>query len=194
MQHEINRLAEFKDKEVEKKFHENEIRKGLRTSKYTILIFSVVHLAFVLVDYFYLSYEDVSVVLYHSLLPRILIFFMAVAVFILLERDKDKQRAIKSVLVFLILTYLLHEHTAAHFAPVDLMFEVLDLVLLTFGIFIVPNRWIENLSTSFFLVAVFLFLTPVTIPAMEAGDKVVTGLYLCASTKTEFKRSRSASA
>ena len=177
MQHEINRLGEFADKKREEQFHDNEIRKALRTSKNTILIFSIINLTFAIWDYLYL-YTDISIVLYHSLIPRLINVMAAVIVSLLLRRIENKSAAIKSVIVFAILTYLLHEYTAIHFAPVELIFEVLDLVLITFGLFIIPNRWITNICTSVFLIAVFIVLTPFTMPAMKEGTKVLITLYL----------------
>ncbi|HWQ79434.1 MAG TPA: GGDEF domain-containing protein, partial [Anaerovoracaceae bacterium] len=98
--------------------------------------------------------------------------------FILLEKAEDKKTAIKSVIVYVVLMYLLHEYIAIHFAPVDLIFEALDLVYITFGLFIIPNRWIANVCTSAFLIVVFFVLTTFTIPTMNEGIKVLITLYL----------------
>lgn len=174
----INRLAEFNDKKLEKEFHEIEVKNGLQTSGNIVLIFSIVNLTFSFLDYLYLEYEDISIILYHSLIPRIFVLVMGIIVYILLKKVENKTTVIKSVIIYAILIYLLHEYTAMHFAPVDLIFEALDLVIMTFGLFIIPNRWITNICTSAFLVAVFIVLTPLTIPTMEEGTKVLIAIYL----------------
>jgi hypothetical protein len=74
--------------------------------------------------------------------------------------------------------YLLHEHIAAHFAPVDLIFEALDLVIMTFCLFVIPNRWITNVCTATFLIIIFVVLTPFTIPMMTNGTKILIAIYL----------------
>ncbi|MDX9872114.1 MAG: GGDEF domain-containing protein [Clostridia bacterium] len=180
MEHAINRLAELKDKNIEKEFYNNEVKKGLRASRYIVLIFSIINLTFAFWDYLYLEYADISIIIYHSLIPRIVILGMGIIVFILLKKAETKNEitAIKSVIVYAILMYLLHEYTATHFAPVDLIFEALDLVIMTFGLFIVPNRWIINVCTAVFLIIVFVVLTPFTIPTMAEGTKVLITLYL----------------
>ena len=178
MVHEINRLAEIKDKNREKEFHDNEVRKGLRISRNLILIFGVVNLLYVLGDYFFLEYDDTAIVIYFSLIPRIVALIMAIGEFTLLKKAENKTAAIKSVIIFVILIYLLHEYTAMHFAPVALIFEILDLVLATFCLFIIPNRWITNVYTSVFLIVIFIVLTPLTIPGMTEGIKILITLYL----------------
>ncbi len=178
MKHEINGLAEYKDKSLEKEFHDNEVRKGLQVSRYIVLIFSIINLLLVITDYLYLDYASVSVVIYHSLIPRLIVFVMGVIVFIGLQRAENKIAAIKSVIAYVILGYLLHEYTASHFAPVDLIFEALDLVIMTFCLLIIPNRWITSVCTSVFLIVVFLVLTPVTIPTLNTGTKILIALYL----------------
>jgi len=74
--------------------------------------------------------------------------------------------------------YLLHEYIAVHFAPVDLIFEVLDLVIMTFCLFIIPNRWITNICTAASFIIIFVVFTPYTIPALREGTKILIALYL----------------
>jgi len=175
---EINCLAEFKDENMENDFHESEVKKGLQTSRNMILIFSIINLLFVVFDYLYLKYADVSVVIYHSLIPRIVILVLGIIVFILLNKAPNKITAIKSVIVYAILMYLLHEYIAVHFAPVDLIFEALDLVIMTFCLYIIPNRWITNICTAAFFIGIFVVLTPFTIPTLTEGTKILITLYL----------------
>lgn len=181
MKQEINRLAEFKDRDLEKEFYRHEVKSGLRISRNTILIFSIINLLFVIPDYLYLA-SDIKFIVYYSLIPRIVIVAMAIAVFILLKKARNHIAAIKSAIVFAVLMYLIHEYMAIHFAPVDLIFEVLDLIYITFGLFIIPNRWITNVLTSAFLTVILIIFTPLTIPTMEEGTKVTITIYLLSQT------------
>ena len=178
MRHEINRLAELSDKKRERAFSENETRQELQTSRNIIIIFSIINLLFVIWDYLYLKYSSIAIIIYHSLIPRILILIMAIIVSTLLKKLENKIMAMNSVIIFAILMYLLHEYIALHFAPVDPIFEVLDLVFITFGVFIIPNRWITNVCTSAFLIAIFVVLTPFTIPTLEGWTKALIAFYL----------------
>lgn len=178
MAHDINYLAEFNDKNHENEFQRLEVKKGLRISRNIVLIFSITNLLFVILDYLYLKYADISVILYYSLIPRIIILVLAIIVFILLKKSKNEIAAIKSVVIYAILMYLLHEYSAVHFAPVELMYEALDIVMMTFGLFVIPNRWITNVCTAAVLIAIFLVLAPFTIPTMTEGTKVITTVYL----------------
>ena len=178
MEPEISCLAEFKDKNIENEFHESEVKKGLRTSRNMVLIFSIINLILVIWDYLYLKYADISVVVYHSLIPRIAILVLGIIVYILLNKAPNKIAAIKSVIVYAILMYLLHEYIAIHFAPMDLIFEALDLVIMTFCLFIIPNRWITNICAAAFFIGIFVVLTPFTIPTLTEGTKILIALYL----------------
>lgn len=176
--HAINRLAEFKDKNMEREFHNNEVIKGLRATRYLILIFSVINFLFVILDYLYLEYNGISIILYYSLIPRIIVLAAGTAFFLLVKNARNQSAAIHCVIAYTVLMYLLHEYMAMHFAPVDLIFEALDLVFISFCLFIIPNRWIVNTVTAALLVVIFMALTPLTIPTMEKGTKVILTVYL----------------
>ncbi len=178
MQSVINQLGEFKEEKMEKEFRADEIQKGLTVSRNIIIVFGVVNLLFVILDYSYLDYAGISVVLYYSLIPRIIILAIAVFVFFLLKRAKNKVRAINFTVAFIIIAYLMHEFTAIHFAPVNLVFEVLDVILLCYGLFLMPNRWIVNVCTASLMTLVFFILAPFTIQTLRAGIKVTLIIYL----------------
>lgn len=177
MQSEINNLAEFKDIETEKKFHYNEVKMRLRLSRNIVIIFAVVNFLFVYTDYTYIQNTTVSEITYYSLMPRTITLLAAVFVFAFLKKAKDKSTAIKSVIVFAVFAYLVHEYIAIHFAPVDITFEILDLVIITYGLYIIPNRWIINTCATTLLIGLFLLFTPLTIPNMETGTKTILIIY-----------------
>ena len=174
----INRFGEFKEKELEKEFHTNEIQKGLRLSRNIILIFAITNLLFVFLDYYYLDYVDITIVLYYSFIPRIIILLAAVFVFFLIKNATNKGRAMNATVAFGIVAYFMHEFTAIYFAPVDALFEALDLIFLCYGMFLMPNRWIVNICTISLMTVVFFVLAPITIPTMGAGTKITLIIYL----------------
>ncbi|UWG95836.1 GGDEF domain-containing protein [Dehalobacter sp. DCM] len=178
MENSINRMAEFRDKRVEKEFHLDEVNKGLRFSRNTVLVFSITNFLFVILDYLYLAYSDLSIVINNSLVPRLVVVLLAIGVYVMLKKPKDPAFAIRSVLVYAMSMYLIHEYIAVHFAPVDLIFEVFDIVLITFGLFVIPNRWVENVCTSVILTIILVVLSPFTMPGMAEGTKVMITIYL----------------
>lgn len=177
MQSEINHLAEFRETDKEKKFHDNEVHARLRLSRNTVIIFAVVDFLFVSTDYLFLQHTTASAVTDYSLIPRAITLLAAVVVFLFLKKATDKSAALKSVVVFAVFAYLMHEYIAIKFAPVDLTFEILDLIIITYGLYIIPNRWITSTCTSSLLIVLFLLLTPFTIPAMEIKTKIVLTIY-----------------
>lgn len=177
MQSEINDLAEFRDMNKEKAFHDNEVKMRLRLSGKIVLIFAAVNFLFVCLDYKYLQYKDISIIIHYSLIPRAITLLVAVFVFTLLKKVEDKSTAIKSIVFFAVFAYLVHEYIAVHFAPVNVTFEILDLVIITYGLYIIPNRWITNTCASTLLIVLFLLLTPFTIPTMEIGTKTILIIY-----------------
>ena len=99
MQSEINNLAEFKDIETEKKFHDNEVKMRLNLSRNIVIIFAVVNFLFVYTDYTYIKNTTVSDIIYYSLIPRTITLVAAAFVFVYLKKSKNKSSAIKSVIV-----------------------------------------------------------------------------------------------
>ena len=178
VQNPINHLAELKDAAEEKKFHDDEVRTGLQLSRNIVLVFAFVNFLFVFMDYEYLNYSNKSAIFYNSLIPRAVTLVTAILVCILLQKSKNKSMAMNSIAAFAILAYLLHEYTAMHFAPVDSTFEVFDLVISTYGLFTIPNRWVTSVLSSLSLSIAFFVLTPFTIPNMRFGTKIILAVYL----------------
>lgn len=178
MQDVINQFGEFKDEKDEKEFRADEIQKGLVLSRNIIIVFGFINLLFVVLDYFYLDYDNISVVLYYSLIPRIIILVFAIIVFFLLKRARNKVQAMHFTVAFVIIAYLMHEFTAMHFAPVNLVFEVLDIILLCYGLFLMPNRWVVNVCTTSLMTLVFFILVPFTVQKLYPGTKVTLIIYL----------------
>lgn len=173
----INCLGEFTDRNLEEKFHDSDVKKGLRLSSNIVLIFSIIHFMYFFLDYLYIKRVDTSVIINYSLFPRILILVLGIIVFVLLKMVKNKT-IIKSAIVFAVLAYLVHIWMAIHFAPVNEMFEVLNLVIVTLCLFLIPNRWIANVCTSGLLLVVFIVMIPFTIPTLDIGTEVIVTTYL----------------
>jgi diguanylate cyclase (GGDEF)-like protein len=178
MDNKLNKLGEFHNKDIEQDYIITDIRKGLRVSRYITVIFSFTNLLYVILDYLFLEYSSLSVIIYYSLLPRIVILLAAVAVFLLAGKLKNVKYSVSIIVSFAVFMYIVHIFMAIHFAPVNMLYEVFDVVLMTTCLFILPNRWIVNLCVSFVLVVLFFMTVPLTIPTIDIGSRIMTTVYL----------------
>lgn len=177
MRYEINYLAEFKDKGREEEFHDNEVRKGLRTSRNTVLIFSLVNLLFFIGDVIWLADAGMSALIFHSLIPRIITLILTIITCVLLNIIDNKKTAINAVIALAIVAYLLHEYIANYFYT-ELIFELFDLVILTFALFTIPSRWITSVLASVLLLIIFIVFSPVIMPTVDYMIKGISIVYL----------------
>ena len=98
--------------------------------------------------------------------------------FIVVKRLGNLIVAVNIIGAFAMFIYVVHIFIATYFKPANLLFEVFDIVLITTCLFILPNRWVINLSVSLGLVLLFFLTVPLTIPAIEIGIRIITTVYL----------------
>ncbi|UWG96666.1 GGDEF domain-containing protein [Dehalobacter sp. DCM] len=178
MEKSINRLGEFKDKKLEKEYHDDQVFKGIRVSRNIILIFCILHLLFFISDYFFILDIDTAVIIKYSLVHRIIVLVLGIIVYVLLTNPKDKTKTVPLILVFTLVVYLLHEYVAVKLAPVSIMSEAFNLLIVTLCLFMIPNRWIFNVITACLLFIIFIALIPWTIPNVIIGSAVNLIIYL----------------
>ncbi len=177
MEYTINILAEFKDQKIEDKFREGEIREGLKIIRYVTLFSTIINLLFGIPDYLFRK-DVITEVLVLSGITRIGIFILGIVLFIALKKVKDVKVISRLIFAFAFVIYAVHIYVAFYFAPLPIMFETFNLVILSTCIFVMPNRWILNLCFSLACFAVYLIVTPQLCATASLSERIITIVYI----------------
>lgn len=170
-------LAEFRDKNLERAFFDDNAKKSLKYVRYITLISGVIYLLFFISDYLFLKdYLMIDIVVF-SLIPRFVVLSLAVILFVASKRIKNYNIIFNAYSVFVLLIYVQHLITVAHFSQIVLVFEVLDVVLVISGLYFIPNRWVINLFYSIMTYVLFLFVTPLNISDFTTGIGIILTIY-----------------
>ncbi len=178
MEYEINIIGEFSDQQIERLFSEQEVKKNLRFVRYLLLFTGIVNFLIGIPDYIYRMDIDNGILML-SFLTRLIILLIALLLFVFMKKAKRINRIRRSIYLFACAIYFVHIYVGFSFAPLPLMFETFNLVFLMTCLFMLPNRWIINLSFSLlFIVVHSLIVVPLLCAAASAGERTIAMIYV----------------
>ena len=172
-------LGEFRNKEIETEFLDGEVKKGLKLIRYMLLFASIANLLIGIPDY--LLNQDMAI-LYLSYVTRLIIVAIGIILFFAIKRIRNTKTTGRLIYAFAFVIYVTHLYVASHFTPVNIMFETFNLVILSTCLFLLPNRWIANLSFSLAYFAIYIVMLPHICTAASVGERIITICYVCWNT------------
>lgn len=178
MDYTITRRAEFGDKKLEAEFFAEDVKKGLNVIRYAMVIFCFIHFLFFFLDILYLVPDDITEAMVYSLIPRVILLLISIILFFASKRIKSSFLKMNLMSFFIIFAYAVHIWMALHFVGrLDITSEAFDVMICIFSLFLVNNRWINNLIACVLLSAMFVSAVPHLIPGINAMYTVGLGFY-----------------
>ena len=175
----INRMAVFRDKTVEEEYFNDDIAATLTFVRRIVLLCGLMFLLVSIYDIIYYSFDAGHYL--HSLISRSVGMVFALLFYFLSPRMKS----VKSITALLSLVeasivlgyiYILYSQHAQGFVE-----QALTIMLMLFGIFMLPNRWSSLLITGVLTVAGFIFLAPFYIDDLDIFVQVEVAIVLTAA-------------
>ncbi|MFO7887858.1 MAG: GGDEF domain-containing protein [Eubacteriales bacterium] len=152
----ISKLTcEFKDKKLEKRFFEKNMKKDMKLLRGLILLLAVIYLLFLIPDFLILS-NFVS--FQHTLVIRIINF--AALMFLYTHIKKIKNYNLQSYVVSLIQTSIIVSYfllISNHGENWNYFIKIFDIILFLLVIYILPNKLLNKLIISNVLKIVFFY-------------------------------------
>lgn len=176
----LNNLGEFENKQIEDIFLRREITSGLTLIRYLVLLSSIANLLFGILDYLYLSWSKET--LYLDFAVRTIILIFAIVIFISMNRGQTIRVICISTYGFALFVYGSHMYVASFFVPLNIMFETFSLVLLSTCLFLMPYRWVINLSFSLMFFGLYVVLIPFLSTEASLEDWAITTAFICWNT------------
>lgn len=148
----------FNDENVEREYLIDDYRYNLKYLKYAILFFGVIFLLFALPDYYYV-YDDMSSFLM-TLYLRGIFFLIVINLFIQMSRKEDKYVFMPMWITFSeVACGVIYYFIICYNHQPNILIKSFDIVLIILVFNLLPNRWIYNVATSFFIFSLFTVYT-----------------------------------
>lgn len=174
----MNKIGEFRDKTVERAYMDTEQKPMLRQTRTILLLVGIFFFALAIYDYNYMTSE---VSFLYSLFARLVVLFTTVVFFFAADRFKNYKSALLMVsgtelILFFSYTFLLYQQRAQGF-----MEQSMAIMLIVLVVFLLPNRWINNVVTALAIVASYILLSGTYITDRVPTQVTEVTIYLGAA-------------
>lgn len=155
-------LGEFTDKQLEKEYMEQGMREIPKFLRPVLLVLGIIYLLFFLPDFFIIKSTGTLVFI---LLCRFLPLLVNMLLYFKLQKYIEYQSYKRWVTAYELIVVVSFSTIFYLYESPDFMAQVLTMMVIILGLFMIPNRWLYVIcisivfSTSFFVLAVFHFKT-----------------------------------
>lgn len=183
----IGRFAQFKNREIEEEYFRSDVLSSLGFVRIIVLLCGAIFFAIFFYDLAYYEFDFSKYI--HSLLARGIVLVLAVVFFLRAAKFKSARKvtglitAFELAIVFAYL-YILYSQGAQGFTE-----QAMAMMIIIFGIFMLPNRLINLVFTSVAIAVLFCVGAVITIHDLDvyllvevaimlgAGIAIATGFF-----------------
>ena len=137
----INRIAKFKDKDLEDKFFSQYILEVKHTIENTTLLIGVLFLLMTFFNVFIMGLEDIWI----DITIRSLIFIFSIFLFFFIRNSNNSKHIANLFIVYLSLVVIFYQFLLIINNDTTLMDRALTFTVIMFSSFLIPTRWIYNI-------------------------------------------------
>ena len=149
----IDWKAEFKDRKVESKYFEREIRHSLRYIKAFIITLCVGYTLLIIPDYFNIHDRDIFISI---LINRVCISISLVLLYYIIKHVQESKYLFHIIILYEIIVSISFCLIFYQYENPDFIIQTLGVILIILLIFILPNKWMgKNIAAVFVLTAFF---------------------------------------
>lgn len=184
----INKLAEFNKKDMEREYLNNEISKALPYIKPMLLVLSVLYFLFIIPDFIYLNnIKKIKIIFF----MRISFLFLVLEFFIRVKRIKDAYRITIMITFYEILASIMFFIVFFNYENPDFIIQSFGLIILIIAVFMIPNRFINMIVVSISISIIFFILSLMYIKNISklylSSAIVYTFIVIILSSITSFR-------
>lgn len=162
----INKLTcSFKNKKIENEYFDKMMKKDTRYLKPLILLIAVVYTLFMIPEYLFLSNESNY---FHLIAIRVLTLIVIGCLYYMVKKSHDSKKI--SLLVSIIEIILVGSYfvLVSQYNPVEFFLKVMDLIILSSVIFILPNKFNNKIIVALILYMSFFIMARYKFPGVES--------------------------
>lgn len=163
----INFIGEISGNIHEKEFFENDMEKSIKYIKPIILILGILNTLFLIPDYFFINNSDSFRLI---ALLRFSFVFLVLILYVRINHIKTfgilaYWITAYEILAVIILLLVLFQYESPNF-----LIQALGIIIILFGIFIIPNRWIYSIVASLIDSLSFILLSKYYISDLKTSE------------------------
>lgn len=173
--HSLNYWGEFKDKEREKKYFQEEIVQSLSYIKPLVLILGSLYFLFIIPDYFLIRNPFTFRLI---LANRVLLFGFVLVLYHKLPKLVDDNTYCYWITLYKFLFSCSFLIIYALYESPSFLIQSWGVILIMLAVYLIPNRWIYTVSVSIVLYWGFFLLSIFVIPVIELWEFLASCVYL----------------
>lgn len=171
----INYLGEFRNKNLEMEFWEQDLKKTSHYIKIIILVLGIVNTLFLIPDFYLVSNPHI----YGKIAAGRVAFLLLVLFFVFrFNKIKNFRELTYLVTVYEFIGVMLFLFVFFNYENPDYLIQAFGVMIIIMGVFMVPNRLLNNIVISVFIIGCFGMMALHFIKAIELSSYMAGIVYL----------------
>lgn len=170
----ISYMAEFKDRDIEKKYIDYDIKNSIEYIKQIILILGILYFVFIIPDYFFIKNINNFMIV---LLNRSAILFTAVLIWYRLNKLKSYIYYCGLITIYEIIIIFSYMITFFLYQSPDFMIQSFGITIIILGFYMIPNRWIFLLISSVMAGVIFFVAAVIVIKSIDRSELLASIMF-----------------
>ncbi len=170
-----NALGEFVDKDLEREYFNQEIRKAIKILKPILLIFGILYLLFIIHDYFLIKNPKKFLMIF---INRMLFSLHMLLFCLRIEKIKNYRTIIILITIGEIIASLLFFIIFYQYDTPSFLIQAFSAMVIVMAIFIVPNRWINMVLNALLISSGFFVMAFMCIERIDLSEASAVIIYM----------------
>lgn len=175
IEHRINYLGEFQEKNLEIEFFQHEMQKALVFLKPTILMLGILNTMFLIPDFFLISNKNNFIII---ALSRIIFIILVLGLYFGLKFLKNYRVMSNIVTCYEIMGSWLFLFIFLHYQNPNYLIQSFGVMIIILVIFMVPNRWLNMIIVSILIEMGFNVISVFYIKDLKFSEISAVVVYL----------------
>lgn len=170
-----NAIGEFVNKDLEKEYFDQEIRKAIKLLQPIILIFGMLYLLFIIPDYFLIEDQRKFLLIFTN---RMVFSLLMVLLCLRMNKIKDYRTLIVFINIGEILAAVLFLIVFYYYDTPDFLIQAFGAMVIIMAIFMIPNRWINRVLNSLLIGSGFFLMALKCVNGISFSEASAVIVYM----------------
>ena len=151
----INYLAEFHEKIIEKEYFQKSMKNSLSYIRYIVLMLGILNTLFLIPDYYLVSNNKFVIII----ILRIIFIILVGILFVYAKHMKNINNLAYWITSYEIISILLFLYVCYQYESPNYLIQAFGVMTILLSVFLVPNRWINTIVASIFVIIGFAIMS-----------------------------------
>lgn len=171
----ISILGEFVDKDLEKEFFSYDMARTKKYLKPVLLILGILYFLFIIPDYFNIKNFGILMAI---LVNRILFLLLVLALYLTLDKFRNYEFLAYIITAYEITGIISFLLILGQYQSPNFLIQAFGVIIIVYGIFLVPNKLINTLIASILIIVAFLILSSYYVKVIKFSEYSAGVVYI----------------